>query len=121
MVCHLGPGERKKARLGWFISGPNGIEEASREDSKALLMPFIEAGGERKVLGSRSGEPHAEISPEGKHAIRLGSSPCVDCHSSEGLKEFQKVGYDRDDLLKPDKFDYIISFTEGNVFYYPRF
>lgn len=125
MVCHLEAKEKRKTGLGWFISGPDGVKEGSRKDMRAVLMPYVEDGGERIVLGSRlgsrSGGAYAGISADGKHLVRFETPSCAACHSSEGLKKFQAAGYDRDDLEKLDKLEYIASFTEGRSFYYPRF
>lgn len=121
MACHVDPKKKSETRLGWFESSPTGPKKSSGENMAAFLTRHTEKSGKHVILESRSKEAPANIVSDGKHQFGFDKPSCSACHSSGGLSNLKDAGYNGESLAKPGKLENIVSFTEGKVFFYPRF
>jgi len=121
LACHLETKGSDKSNLGWFILGPAGPAESSKENMQAVLRPYVERESERVALEISSRDASAGISQRGRHEVTFASPRCSYCHSGVGIERLRHADYSQKELEAIGRLDHIISFTRGKEFYYPRF
>ena len=119
MVCHLKEKKRTPTRLAWFESTPAGLKASSGDNMTAFLAPYVEGPDGREIISGRSNGPASEVSDEGKHRMDFDKPRCVSCHSAKNLTRLE--GYEGEALARLGRLDNITRFSEGKLFYYPRF
>ena len=124
MVCHLDAGTKRSSRLGWFEISPDGSTPSAGTNMNAFLARYTkkkDEAGDMKVWDSSQKNSPANKIVDEKHRATFDNPPCSDCHSAQGLAAIKKQGYDGQHLERLGKMENIMAFSQGKVFYYPRF